>query len=181
LFSLEPSIGSSGPAITAEQIRAACWAFLGIFAVVALAGAWMEWDARGYLLARLRQRRAFTWTRRAISLTPWADLEERAKAIVAAVLARLPPDLLAEAEQMPVLFEEGRKTPDGRVVLGLYGSFTPGRVSDNKGPIFLYLRNIEKSCAERGEDFAKEVGTTYLHELGHHFGWGEAEVEERGL
>ena len=113
--------------------------------------------------------------------SPWSDLEERAKVIVADVLAKLPPDLLAEAEQVPVLLEERHKTPDGRIVLGLYGSFAPGWVSEGKGPIFLYLRNIEKSCAERGDDFSKEVRTTYLHELGHHFGWSEAEVEERGL
>ena len=135
----------------------------------------------GSLLSIFRRRRSFDWVRAKTALSSWADLEEKAKWVVDEILAKLPPNLLSEAEQIAVLFDERRKTPDGRVVLGLYCGFTPGLISERKGPIILYLRNIEQSCSERGVDFQQEVRITYLHELGHHFGWSEREVEERGL
>ena len=66
-------------------------------------------------------------------------------------------------------------------VMGTYGEFTPGEVSVGNGPIVLYLATIEDFCVEEGEDFETEVRLTYLHELGHHFGWDEGDLEERGL
>ena len=37
------------------------------------------------------------------------------------------------------------------------------------------------ASGDEDADFEDEVRLTYLHELGHHFGWDEGDLEERGL
>jgi len=109
----------------------------------------------------------------------WEALKGRAQGIVESTLAELPPEILAEAQKVPVLFESHNEAdPD---ILGTYGHFVPDEVSDANGPIILYLATIDDFCAEEGEDFAGEVRLTYLHELGHHLGWDEDDLEARGL
>ena len=109
----------------------------------------------------------------------WGELIKFAQAIVEKTIADMPPDIRQEAAGIPCLFEpESEDDPD---ILGLYCEFTPGEVSEANGPIILYLRTIEAYCLEEGEDLAGEMRQTYLHELGHHFGWDEEDLEERGL
>ena len=109
----------------------------------------------------------------------WEKLKARAQAVVDRTIAGLPPDVLAEAQKVPVLFHEFcEEDPE---ILGTYGYFEPGEVSPANGPIILYLETIEDFCADEGEDFEDEVRLTYLHELGHHLGWDEDDLEARGL
>jgi len=110
----------------------------------------------------------------------WETLKARAQRVIESTLAELPPDIRTEAQKVPCLFEsQSEEDPD---LLGLYaGDFMPGEVSAANGPIILYLESIEELCRDEGEDFAVEVRLTYLHELGHHFGWDEGDLEERGL
>jgi predicted Zn-dependent protease with MMP-like domain len=114
-------------------------------------------------------------------MTParWEQLKARAAAIVDEAMASLPEEVLAEARQVPVLFEE--VCEDDPEILGIYGHFTPDEIGEANGPIILYLATIDDFCAEEGEDFDEEVRLTYLHELGHHLGWDEGDLEERGL
>ena len=105
--------------------------------------------------------------------------QERAERVVAETLAELPPEIQAEARGVPCLFQEWNE--DDSELLGIYSDFAPGEVSEANGPIILYLAAIEDYCLDEGGDFEDEVRLTYLHELGHHFGWGEGELEERGL
>jgi len=114
-------------------------------------------------------------------MTParWEKLKARAQGVVEKTITALPPDVLAEARKVPVLFE--RENAQDSDLLGLYCEFAPGEVSDANGPIILYLATIDDYCAEEGEDFATEVRLTYLHELGHHLGWDEGDLEARGL
>jgi predicted Zn-dependent protease with MMP-like domain len=181
LFCVETVLQSAGPTFPAEEIRRACWITLGVTVYVLVCHIWFDWDAKAFRLNLLRNRRKQAARFSHGETAAWADLEKEAQWVVDEVMAKLPPEILAEAEKVPLIFDEKRKTEDGRVLLGLYRGFTEGLVSDRKGPIVLYLRNIAESCAERGEDFRDEVRTTYLQELGHHFGWSETEVEERGL
>ena len=181
LFSVESVIQSTGPTFSVEEIRRACWIALGTVVYVVICHIWFDWDAKAFRLKMLRDRRKLAARTFHGDTAAWADLEHEAQWVVDEVLSKLPPQILAEAEKVPLIFDEKRKTEDGRVLLGLYRGFTEGLVSDRKGPIVLYLRNIAESCVERGVDFRDEVRTTYLHELGHHFGWSEKEVEERGL
>jgi predicted Zn-dependent protease with MMP-like domain len=99
--------------------------------------------------------------------------------VVEQTIAELPPEIQAEAMKVPCLFQfENEDDPD---LLGLYCDFTPGVVSEANGPIILYLAAIEDYCAEEGTTFDEEVRLTYMHELGHHLGWDEGDLEERGL
>jgi predicted Zn-dependent protease with MMP-like domain len=114
-------------------------------------------------------------------MTParWEKLKARAQGVVEKTIAELPADILAEARKVPVLFEpESADDPD---LLGIYCEFSPGEVSPANGPIVLYLATIDDYCTEEGENFASEVRLTYLHELGHHLGWDEGDLEARGL
>ena len=114
-------------------------------------------------------------------MTParWESLIAEAAAIVEEAITALPAEVLAEARQVPVLFEEVCDgDPD---IMGTYGHFTPDEIGEANGPIILYLVTIEEFCADEAEDFAEEVRLTYLHELGHHLGWDEGDLEERGL
>lgn len=114
-------------------------------------------------------------------MTParWEALQVEAQGVVERTIAELPPEVLAEAQKVPVLFEQRNLSdPD---VLGTYGHFTPHEIGEANGPIILYLATIAEYCAEEGEDFAAEVRLTYLHELGHHLGWDEDDLEARGL
>jgi predicted Zn-dependent protease with MMP-like domain len=45
----------------------------------------------------------------------------------------------------------------------------------------LYLAEIHDFCTTEGLDFADQIRITYLHELGHHLGLDEKELEIRGL
>jgi predicted Zn-dependent protease with MMP-like domain len=109
----------------------------------------------------------------------WDALKAQAADIVEQTIVDLPPEVQAEARQVPVLFEEVcASDPE---ILGTYGHFTPNEIGEANGPIILYLGTLEEYCAEEAEDFATEVRLTYLHELGHHLGWDEDDLEARGL
>lgn len=110
---------------------------------------------------------------------PWNQLKARAGKVVEATLAELPPEILVEAKKVPVLFET--VCADDPDILGTYGHFEPGEISPANGPIILYLEAIEDFCYDEDADFESEVRLTYLHELGHHLGWDEGDLEERGL
>jgi predicted Zn-dependent protease with MMP-like domain len=114
-------------------------------------------------------------------MTParWELLKARAGSVIEETIAELPPEVLAEAQKVPVLFEQ--RCQDDPDILGTYGHFTLNEIGDANGPIILYLATIDDLCAEEGEDFATEVRLTYLHELGHHLGWDEGDLEARGL
>ena len=47
--------------------------------------------------------------------------------------------------------------------------------------IRLFLANLWEWVDADEQDFRDEVGTTFLHELGHYLGWDKDEVAERGL
>ena len=103
----------------------------------------------------------------------------RAERVVARTIAELPPELHVEAAKVPCLFQEfDAEDPE---LLGTYGEFSEHEISGANGPIVLYLAAIETYAQEENLGFDDEVRITYLHELGHHFGWGEGELEERGL
>jgi predicted Zn-dependent protease with MMP-like domain len=47
--------------------------------------------------------------------------------------------------------------------------------------IFIFTENIWEEAGRKPRRFLKEVGTTYLHELGHGLGWDEADLRLRDL
>lgn len=118
------------------------------------------------------------------------ELVGRAERVVIHLLAKLPPELRTLAEGVAVHYEtvppaaimaEGFE-PD---ILGLFAGHAHGAEYSESDPfppqISLYLDNIW-DCAEGDLDnFSEEVKLTYLHELGHYFGWDEEDLAERGL
>jgi predicted Zn-dependent protease with MMP-like domain len=105
----------------------------------------------------------------------WDRLESAARRVV----TELPAEIREAARAVPCLFQEwNEEDPD---LLGLYADFSPGEMSEANGPIILYLAAIEDFCLDEGADFEDEVRLTFLHELGHHFGWDEGDLDERGL
>lgn len=46
--------------------------------------------------------------------------------------------------------------------------------------MYLFQRNLERSVTTR-EELIEEIRITVLHEIGHHLGWDEEELEQRGL
>jgi len=109
----------------------------------------------------------------------WERLEHAARRVVAETLAELPHEIQPAARAVPCLFQEWCE--DDPELLGIYSDFSPGEVSAANGPIILYLAAIEEFCLDEDAEFEDEVRLTFLHELGHHFGWGEGDLEERGL
>jgi predicted Zn-dependent protease with MMP-like domain len=108
----------------------------------------------------------------------WDELQVRAGKALEEIISSLPEDIRVEASKVPCLFEKWSEEED---LLGTYDGFEAGCVSEEGGRIILYLGNIFQLCQEEDLDFEKEVRRTYLHELGHHLGWDEDEVEKHGL
>jgi predicted Zn-dependent protease with MMP-like domain len=46
--------------------------------------------------------------------------------------------------------------------------------------MYLFQKNLERAAASR-EELEEEIRITVLHEIGHHLGWDEEELEARGL
>ncbi len=72
----------------------------------------------------------------------------------------------------------------GRTLLGLYcGVALPNKsVSapfDMPERIYLFKRNIESCCRDRDE-VVEQIRITVLHEVGHHFGMDEDDLDELG-
>jgi predicted Zn-dependent protease with MMP-like domain len=119
-----------------------------------------------------------------------ADRTLLAEQTVAATVRRLPGELRDLARAVPVHYEsvpaaevlaEGFE-PD---ILGLFTGSPHGTEFDGSQPapplILLYLDNLWDFAAGDPAGYREEVRLTYLHELGHYFGWDEDELAARGL
>jgi predicted Zn-dependent protease with MMP-like domain len=109
-----------------------------------------------------------------------------------AVLEEMPPDMRVKAVEVPLIIEdlpneETLEEADGRLhplILGLYVG-TPLSQKSTLSPspdidrIVLFRRNIAK-FAHNAEDLRRELRHTIIHEIGHHFGMSEEELEELG-
>ena len=116
------------------------------------------------------------------TLSRWADEE------VKALVKVLPADVRDAAVQVPVSMEEkpGQGAFDDELEgdeLGLFEGPYAGEESDaaDLPRIRLFLMNLWEWTDRDEQDFRDEVGTTFLHELGHFLGWDEDEVSQRGL
>ena len=121
-------------------------------------------------------------------MTP-ADLTALAEKTVDATRRRLPPDLLAPATRLPVVCHD---LPSAEIlgeefdpdILGMFvGNPFDGAEGDGSVPphILLFIANLWDFADGDPVVFREEVRITYLHELGHYFGWDEDELEARGL
>ena len=81
----------------------------------------------------------------------------------------------------PGLLAEGFE-PD---ILGLFTGNPHGTEISQDDPappqILLYISSLWDYSEEDVEIYREEVRLTYLHELGHYFGWDEDQLAARGL
>lgn len=109
---------------------------------------------------------------------------------VGAAQRQLPPELRTLARDVAVHYErlpapelakEGFE-PD---ILGLFTGRAHGTELSHDTPtppqILLYLENLWDFAEGDEAIFRDEVRLTYLHELGHYFGWDEDDLTARGL
>ena len=118
------------------------------------------------------------------------QLTEVAATTVGAAQRQLPAALRPLARGVPVHYE---RTPAAEIlaegfppdILGLFTGSAHGMelAYDHPAPaqILLYLDNLWDYAEADLEFFRAEVRLTYLHELGHYFGWDEDELAARGL
>lgn len=112
--------------------------------------------------------------------------------LVEAALAELPEAFAQYLEEVPVEIRD-RATPKQRrkvgvgqngLLLGLYhgvprperGVEASGRLPD---VIYIFQHDIELASSDE-ENLIEQVRTTVLHEIGHHFGLDEDELDELG-
>lgn len=110
--------------------------------------------------------------------------------VVGATQRKLPPEIRSLARNVPVHYEA---MPTGDVlkegfpedILGLFTGSAHGMELESTNPalpqILLYLDNLWDFAEQDLPAFREEVRLTYLHELGHYFGWDEDALTSRGL
>jgi predicted Zn-dependent protease with MMP-like domain len=118
------------------------------------------------------------------------QLTKLAADTVGAAQRQLPPELRTIARGVAVHYER-KPGPDVLAdgfpddILGLFTGSAHGQeiAHDQPAPpqILLYLENLWDFADEDSEMFGDEVRVTYLHELGHYFGWDEDDLTARGL
>lgn len=120
----------------------------------------------------------------------FTQLSSIAAQVVAAARRRLPAEVRAAADAVPVCYEPvpgadllGEDLePD---ILGLFvGHERLGELADGQPlppQILLFLENIWDYAEGDETAYRDEVRLTYLHELGHYLGWDEDELARRGL
>lgn len=118
------------------------------------------------------------------------QLTQIAADTVGAAQRQLPPAIRPLARGVAVHYE---RAPDADVIadgfppdiLGLFTGNPHGTEISHSDPappqILLYLDNLWDFAEEDVEAFREEVRLTYLHELGHYFGWDEDDIAARGL
>ncbi|MEE8532153.1 MAG: metallopeptidase family protein [Alphaproteobacteria bacterium] len=120
-----------------------------------------------------------------------ADIEEIARA----ALAEIPEELRRHARDVVILVEEfpdedveremGLESPFD--LLGLYQGVSLDRKGVSDAPddldrVFLYRRPLLDYWCETGESLEALVRNTLIHEIGHHFGFSDDDMDrlERG-
>ena len=107
-----------------------------------------------------------------------------------AALASIPAELREHTRGVAILIDE---FPDGETIremelgspydlLGLYSGVSLDQKSTGDAPmdqdrIFLYRQPILAYWCESGEDLAHLVRHVLIHEIGHHFGLSDADME----
>jgi predicted Zn-dependent protease with MMP-like domain len=116
------------------------------------------------------------------TLSRWAEEE------LEALVKVLPADVRDAAKVVAVAMEEkpGKGAYDDDLQGDELGLFE-GPAADEEAEagdlprIRLFLMNLWEWTDRDEQDFRDEVGTTFLHELGHYLGWDEDEVSQLGL
>jgi predicted Zn-dependent protease with MMP-like domain len=120
----------------------------------------------------------------------WALSQEEFERVAEEALAELPERIRELLANVPIVaadypsIEIVAEGNDPRMLGFFSGVPYPEKTTDSGVPhldcVFLYQRNIERSCKSRDEA-AREIRVTLLHETGHFFGLSEDELHVMGL
>jgi predicted Zn-dependent protease with MMP-like domain len=102
------------------------------------------------------------------------------------VLSELPAEIGGKLSNLMITLEKRPTLQDAdEALLGLFIGTSYGDELADADPqpprIRLFVENIREEVENNPSRFRQEVRTTLLHEIGHYLGWGEAELESRGL
>ena len=117
-------------------------------------------------------------------VSPMIDWEDLAQQYINEVQGALPEPIRARAAEVPVFFSRsiGAK---GDKYLGLFEGYSliegPPSQPDEMPRITLFIDTLAQGANYQRIAFLREVRITYLHELGHYFGWDEGQIANVGL
>jgi predicted Zn-dependent protease with MMP-like domain len=114
---------------------------------------------------------------------PRERFEILSRTIWRTLLRSLPSDMKSEAKKLVIIIEEN--APHNEDLLGLYEGIPlnerhVGEVIESHDRITLYRIPLIKECRSDTE-LRREIKLTLIHELGHHLGFTEEDLYERGL
>ncbi|MFI6153897.1 metallopeptidase family protein [Kitasatospora sp. NPDC051170] len=109
---------------------------------------------------------------------------EEFETLVSDALDQIPPQLAAMMDNVAVFVEDEPEDPGDPELLGLYegtplterGEWYAGVLPDR---ILIYRGPTLRFCETR-EQVVEEVRTTVIHEVAHHFGFDDHELDELG-
>ena len=108
------------------------------------------------------------------------DWEELAQRQIVEIQGELPEFIRARAAEVPVFFSRARGN-----WLGVFQGYSlmagPPAQPDEMPRITLFIDTLAEAANYRRTVFLREVRKTYLHELGHYFGWDEGQIANVGL
>lgn len=115
---------------------------------------------------------------------------EAAQELLASIAQTFPEEVRAALENLMIEIVEvptaviDRDEDTDPMVLGLYRGIPIGEKLDvpiaMPDSVRIFKRNIERLAVDR-EHLVEQLRITLLHEVGHHLGWDEDDLETRGL
>ena len=112
------------------------------------------------------------------------DWEDLAQSRIAETLRALPEPIWALATEVPV-FLKPTATGKHAGCLGIFEGYSllqgPPTQPDEMPRITIFFNTLARAVNYQRSVFLREVRITYLHELGHYFGWDEEEIANVGL
>jgi predicted Zn-dependent protease with MMP-like domain len=112
------------------------------------------------------------------------DWERLAQRRITEIQRALPEPIRVRATEVPVFFKRATDKQSD-TYLGLFEGYSlmdgPPARPDEMPRITLFIDTLAQAADYQRKAFLREVRVTYLHELGHYFGWDEGELAEVGL
>lgn len=112
------------------------------------------------------------------------DWEGLAQEHLGEIQSGLPEPIRDRALEVPVFFSHATDQ-ESRSCLGIFEGYSlmegPPAQPDQMPRITLFVNTLAEAADHRRKAFLREVRVTYLHELGHYFGWDEGQLANVGL